>query len=294
MANKNTTLTGLFTNIADAIREKTGGTESIVADNFPEAIAAIDTQENLDTELSTQDDLIAQIAIALEGKTGASGGESTSNVIFAGYVTATDSEYLHHESFKTCTDFVLTLSIDRVTNTSLDANNLIVSYVFEIVYDNELEEYYPVYKITYGGATCNYPTNVHTEGMVSTDEGYIYSSRSAFNTTANAYYLVAWSDNNTNTSVPITFIIHDYLGNATYQAEEGMTWGEWVNSSYNTGGYKLGSEEVNGLTGTGFEVLDSQGGCYLEYASRGEILSAVSCDQIVANVEYTCTGGDLG
>ena len=76
MANKNTTLTGLFTNIADAIREKTGGTESIVADNFPEAIAAIDTQEDLDPELATQDDLIAKIAVALEGKTGASGGGS--------------------------------------------------------------------------------------------------------------------------------------------------------------------------------------------------------------------------
>lgn len=84
MANKNTTLTGLFTNIADAIREKTGGTESIVADNFPEAIAAIDTQEDLDPELSTQDDLIAQIAAALEGKTGASGVDiATSSVTIA-------------------------------------------------------------------------------------------------------------------------------------------------------------------------------------------------------------------
>ena len=42
-----------------------------VANNLPVA-------ENLDTELSTQDDLIAQIASALEGKTGASGGGSGS------------------------------------------------------------------------------------------------------------------------------------------------------------------------------------------------------------------------
>lgn len=84
MDNSRTTLTGLFTNIADAIREKTGSTESIVADEFPEAIAAIDTQENLDPELSTQDDLIAQIAAALEGKTGASGVDiATSSVTIA-------------------------------------------------------------------------------------------------------------------------------------------------------------------------------------------------------------------
>lgn len=35
------TLTGLFTDIADAIRAKTGSSASIVADNFPSAIAAI-------------------------------------------------------------------------------------------------------------------------------------------------------------------------------------------------------------------------------------------------------------
>lgn len=73
MANNHSTLTGLFTNIADAIREKTGGTETIIADNFPEAIAAIDTQEDLDPELTTQDDLITQLTSALEGKAGVSG-----------------------------------------------------------------------------------------------------------------------------------------------------------------------------------------------------------------------------
>lgn len=68
MANAHETLTGLFTDIAGAIRSKTGGTGAIVADQFPDAIAAIDTQENLDAELSTQDDLIAQITAAVGGK----------------------------------------------------------------------------------------------------------------------------------------------------------------------------------------------------------------------------------
>ena len=39
-----------------------------------EVANSLPVAENLDTELSTQDDLIAQIASALEGKTGASGG----------------------------------------------------------------------------------------------------------------------------------------------------------------------------------------------------------------------------
>ena len=41
MPNTHTTLTSLFSDIADAIREKTGSTEDIVADEFPDAIAEI-------------------------------------------------------------------------------------------------------------------------------------------------------------------------------------------------------------------------------------------------------------
>ena len=70
MANAHSTLASLFTDIAKAIRSKTGGTASIVADNFPTAISSIEVKENLDSELATQDSLIAQINTALTGKAG--------------------------------------------------------------------------------------------------------------------------------------------------------------------------------------------------------------------------------
>ena len=41
MANTHSTLSGLFTDIADSIRSKTGTSEPIVADAFPEAIVNI-------------------------------------------------------------------------------------------------------------------------------------------------------------------------------------------------------------------------------------------------------------
>lgn len=41
MPNTHTTLTSLFSDIADAIRSKTGNSETIIADNFPTAIATI-------------------------------------------------------------------------------------------------------------------------------------------------------------------------------------------------------------------------------------------------------------
>ena len=43
MANTHTTLTDLFSDIADAIRAKTGETGVLVADNFPSLIEAIST-----------------------------------------------------------------------------------------------------------------------------------------------------------------------------------------------------------------------------------------------------------
>lgn len=43
MANKHETLADLFAATADAIREKTGESEKIVADTFPEAIKEIPT-----------------------------------------------------------------------------------------------------------------------------------------------------------------------------------------------------------------------------------------------------------
>lgn len=51
MANKHETLTSLFTDIANAIRQKTGKTDQIIADNFPAEIEAISA--GLDTSDAT-------------------------------------------------------------------------------------------------------------------------------------------------------------------------------------------------------------------------------------------------
>lgn len=50
MSNKHENLTSLFVDIADAIREKTGGTATVVADDFPDAIRAIEAGGGGDAE----------------------------------------------------------------------------------------------------------------------------------------------------------------------------------------------------------------------------------------------------
>ncbi|WP_455580725.1 hypothetical protein [Dysosmobacter sp.] len=58
MANTHTTLTGLFTAIANAIRGKTGGTGPIAADSFPAAIAAIETGVDTSDATAAAEDIV--------------------------------------------------------------------------------------------------------------------------------------------------------------------------------------------------------------------------------------------
>lgn len=48
------------------------------------------------------------------------------------------------------------------------------------------------------------------------------------------------------------------IDNTTYQADEGMTWGEWVNSLYNTGGFMISGAYVraSNYTVVGIVICD--------------------------------------
>lgn len=55
----------------------------------------------------------------------------------------------------------------------------------------------------------------------------------------------------------ITFTFYD----TTYRAIEGMTWGEWVESEYNTDGWSLDGDYIS--TGDGY-IIDSTTGSFVE------------------------------
>ena len=63
----------------------------------------------------------------------------------------------------------------------------------------------------------------------------------------------------------------------TYQAEEGMTWGEWIDSDYNTEGFGVSANEI--LAPNGYYVWEN-------YNHSGSPNKVVVGDTIVENYDY--------
>lgn len=78
----------------------------------------------------------------------------------------------------------------------------------------------------------------------------------------------------------ITFTIN----NTEYQAEEGMTWGEWVDSEYNV----INASIYMLSNGVGYISVREQGGSpYFLYDSNYDYV--ITTQEIIANDNYTAT-----
>ena len=79
-----------------------------------------------------------------------------------------------------------------------------------------------------------------------------------------------------------TFTIDD----VSYQADEGMTWGEWIESAYNTGGFE--NDEYIGV----WDPDTTKNICYL--LDDGSVGDFVEMDFVISDPAYvTSFGGGL-
>jgi hypothetical protein len=112
-------------------------------------------------------------------------------------------------------------------------------------------------------AINNLPTKVLGAGTIGG-----YDSPFDIQVTADDYSAGEWdgfSSVSINISTPfydgscdiINPLITFTIGNATYQAEEGMTWGEWVNTEYNTAGYFINVYDHVTLPPTGIGYIET-------------------------------------
>ena len=85
---------------------------------------------------------------------------------------------------------------------------------------------------------------------------------------------------NKNTSDKVNLITFTVAG-VEYQAEEGMTWGEWVNSEYNVDGYRIFNDMIEkSISGTPHWIFDNT--------------YVVISDLIKSNYSYNLQGAGAG
>lgn len=75
---------------------------------------------------------------------------------------------------------------------------------------------------------------------------------------------------------PTRNLIAFTIDGTSYQAEEGMTWQQWVDSNYNTGGFYIDSE---GIAARSIHIVDSSGINFIDPQ-----------DAIIANYSYRVSG----
>lgn len=98
--------------------------------------------------------------------------------------------------------------------------------------------------------------------------------------------LLAWLQANGTKQGGVT-LINFTIDGTTYQAEEGMTWQEWVNSSYNTYGCTIEGSSVKGKGNNGSPT-------YIYINQNLNLTLVSSTDSIIKNATYEDAAGGAG
>lgn len=98
--------------------------------------------------------------------------------------------------------------------------------------------------------------------------------------------LLTWLQANGTKQGGVT-LINFTIDGTTYQAEEGMTWQEWVNSSYNTYGCTIEGSSVKGKGNNGSPT-------YIYINQNLNLTLVSSTDSIIKNATYEDAAGGAG
>lgn len=225
-----------LSNMADEIRILTD-TEGAMSPSV-----MVNNLNNFNTDVI---DLITQISNALTGKAG-----PESDVVVSSIATTTASPSI------TIPDAVgkANIALMYMSSGGYQASAMADAGLGSVIVYGESHSY-----------TIMYTSELYTDsndGFIKYDSttGTISLSPNRYNETfiAGNYMYVTWGSIEDNgSSALITFTIDG----TSYQAEEGMTWGEWCNSSYNTtGDLRIGNIP---FIGNNIVISTSDMNCYV-------------------------------
>ena len=257
----------------DGINWTTGTTETVINNTSGNDVTeeTVQATKLLDDELATQDDLIAQIAAALEGKSVPSVPEviKVNSITTSGDYDSSDYHGDYYAAIDASGNLLLSVIGGASTNYESIYFNCIslpsgVSLVNQTYYSYASMPAQSLYTAILRGLTTSVDIALNFNA-VNTDNDFTKCEVTI-----------------TSPSLPsvsiITFTI--YRGNTyTYQAEEGMTWEEWVNSSYNIDGYTIGSSTYDNN-----HIYDKETG--QEAVCEADYTEVTATDVIVANYAY--------
>lgn len=181
-------------------------------------------------------------------------------------------------AFSRCSSLTSIYFGKDIPSTSTSTKAYIDPYAFRYCSKlTNLTLYYPsVATLSNINAFQNTPMSVSTLtgsfGSIYVPASLVAAYKSATNWATYADRITAIPGTENNDDGLITF----YIDDASYQAEEGMTWGEWVESEYNTEGFELDEDGWVWRPGVG-----------IVYYKMQEMFGVMT---IIANCSYTYDG----
>lgn len=134
-----------------------------------------------------------------------------------------------------------------------------------------------------GSYTAGIGISIASNTISNTGVAYVTTAPSSANTSGDLRFVVLDSEPSTRYDGYIYIITEPAIINFTisvaggsstaYQAEEGMTWAEWCDSEYNTGGYAVSGNSIRSANGYIGDVVPTDvivsGQTYYAYVSGG-------------------------
>lgn len=143
-----------------------------------------------------------------------------------------------------------------ISNSIYCNSNIMITGGLKDLYQGVYRKTYVLYSLTGANWKLSEQSNNNVLQIYALEHGkniWIASGSSG------TYYSLTWGEISESSSGGGTELIEFSIDGTTYQAEDGMTWAEWIDSAYNTDGYYFNTEYDTLSSSSGHEIANPIG-----------------------------------